>query len=608
MSEPHRWGIETGYEDAGGVWREPPPSTIDAILDVMGAPGVEGPPDWDGAVVVSGAPVPLPSGRWRVELEGGGTLDVEGELPGGFPLGYHRMTARRGGGSRRLIVCPNRCWPPPEKPAWGWSVQLYATRSADSWGMGDLGDLRRLSAWAGGLGAGVLMVNPLHAGAEPSPYFASSRCFRDARYLRVADVAGAAGGTPGPAAARALNEKRLIDRDAVWELKSPALELAFAAFGGDPAFDRYRAEQGQVLEGYATYCALAERHGSDWRDWPADVRGPDAGGVAAFCRGPEAARRVAYHAWLQWQLDQQLAAAGNQGPGLISDLAIGARDDGADGWMWQDCVAAGMHTGAPPDEFNRLGQDWALPPLNPWRLRAAGYQPFVQAVRSAFRHAGGIRIDHVMGLFRLFWIPPGRAPSEGTYVRYPYSDLLSILALESHRAGGYVIGEDLGTVEAEARRELAARGVMSYRLLWFEPQRPERWPRQALGAVTTHDLPTVAGLWTGRDLEAQRKMGLAPNEASTRAIRDRLRKWCDVEDGAPVEQIIMCAHELLAGAPCAVVAATLDDACGAWERPNMPGTTDQWPNWCLALPLSIEEIERSELALGVAERLGRYTR
>lgn len=607
MSEAHRWGIETGYEDAGGAWREPPPSTIDAILDVMGAPDAEGPPDWDGVVVVSGAPFALPPGRWRLELEDGGTLDVEGELPGDLPLGYHRMTASRGEGSRCLIVCPDRCRPPPGTPVWGWSVQLYATRSADSWGMGDLGDLRRLSAWSGGLGAGALMINPLHAGAEPSPYFASSRCFRDPRYLRVVNVPGAAGLTREPGAVRVLNKERLIDRDAVWELKSAALERVFAGFGGDSAFDQYRAAQGRALERYATYCALAERHGSDWRDWPADVRRPDAAGVAAFVRGPEAARRVTYHAWLQWQLDQQLAAAGSQGPDLISDLAIGARDDGADSWMWQDCVATGMHVGAPPDEFNRLGQNWALPPFNPWRLRAAGYQPFVEAVRSAFRHAGGIRIDHVMGLFRLFWIPPGRAPSEGTYVRYPYFDLLSILALESQRAGGYVIGEDLGTVEPEVRRELAARGVMSYRLVWFEPERPERWPRQALGAVTTHDLPTVAGLWTGRDLEAQHKMGLAPNEASTRAVRDRLRKWCDVEDGAPVEQIIACAHELLAGAPCAVVAATLDDACGVWERPNMPGTTDEWPNWCLALPLSVEEIERSELALAVAERLGRYT-
>jgi 4-alpha-glucanotransferase len=608
MNEPGRWGIETGYRDAGGTWREPPSSTVDAILDVMGAAGAKDPPPWDGMVVVAGAPTPLPAGRWRVELEDGGTFDAEGVLPVDLPLGYHHVSPSGGQGTERphrLIVGPARCWPPPRAPIWGWSVQLYAARSVDSWGMGDLGDLRRLAAWSAAHGARVLMINPLHAGSEPSPYFASSRCFRDPRYLRVLDVPGASAARGSAAAVQALNDERLIDRDAVWALKSPVLERAFAGFGGDPGFDRYRAGQGRGLEGYAAYCALAELHGPDWRDWPGEVGRPDAAGVAAFVGSSRGARRVTYHAWLQWLLDQQLGEAAAQGPGFISDVAIGARDEGADAWIWQDCLATGMRIGAPPDEFNALGQDWALPPFDPWRLRAAGYEPFILAVRNALRHAGAIRIDHVMGLFRQFWIPPGATPSEGAYVRYPHSDLLSIVALESHRAAGFVIGEDLGTVEDLVRGEMAARGVLSYRLLWFEPEPPGRWPRQALGAVTTHDLPTVAGLWTGRDLEAQRQIGVAPNEASTRAMRGRLREWCGVGDGAPVEQVILRVHELLAGAPCAVVAATLDDACAVWERPNMPGTTDQWPNWCLALPLPLDEIERSELALAIAERLNR---
>lgn len=598
---PEQWGVDTGYHDVTGAWRQPPASTIDAILESMGASGSSGPPEWTGRIVAAGDTAPLPSGRWRLELEDGGELAVETELPPDLPLGYHRLAGAPAGEKaevRALIVAPARCHPPPARPSWGWSAQLYATRSSGSWGMGDLGDLARLASWSAQLGASALMMNPLHAGADPSPYFASSRCFRDPGYLAVAGLPGAAG--VDVRHIEALNAGRRIDRDAVWRLKSPVLEEAFAAFVDDPAFDRYLAEQGPGLVRYATFCALVERHGPDWHGWPASLARPDAAGVEAFANDPEGARRIRYHAWLQWQLDRQLADAGSRGVGLISDLAIGARDGGADSWMWQECTAPGMRIGAPPDDFNASGQDWALPPLDPWKLRSCGYEPFIQAVRAALRHAGGVRIDHVMGLFRLFWIPPGAGPADGTYVRYPASDLLAILALESHRAGAYVIGEDLGTVEDGVRHALADRGVLSYRLLWFEHEPPRCWPAQALGAVTTHDLPTVAGLWTGRDLEAQREIGLAVNEASTGAIRDRLEHWCGAAPGQPLDEVIVAAHAALAEAPATLVTATLDDACGTWERPNMPGTTDEWPNWSIPLPMLLEELEHSELALRIA--------
>jgi 4-alpha-glucanotransferase len=259
--------------------------------------------------------------------------------------------------------------------------------------------------------------------------------------------------------------------------------------------------------------------------------------------------------------------------------------------------------GAPPDEFNTLGQDWGLPPFDPWRLRGAAYEPFIQVLRSGMRAGAGLRFDHVMGLFRLFWIPPGAAPTEGTYVRYPWQDLLDILALESHRAGAYVVGEDLGTVEDFVRQELHARQVLSYRLLWFEPDRPDsgRWPEQALAAVTTHDLPTIAGVWRGSDLERQRLLDLHPNEAASRALRDKLASWTGVPDDAPVEVVIEHAYRLLDRAPCAIATASLDDALAVEERPNLPGTAGQVPNWSLALPESLEELEKAQLPATIAE-------
>jgi 4-alpha-glucanotransferase len=262
--------------------------------------------------------------------------------------------------------------------------------------------------------------------------------------------------------------------------------------------------------------------------------------------------------------------------------------------------------GAPPDAFNTRGQNWGLPPLNPWRLRAAGYQPFIETIRAGLRHAGGLRLDHVMGLFRLFWIPEGADPARGAYVRYPAGDLLDILALESVRSGAVVVGEDLGTVEPEVRDELAARGLLSYRLLWFEDTEPAAWPRQALAAVTTHDLPTVAGLWTGADLERLRALGLGPNEQGTIAIRERLRRWAGLAAGASAAEAVTAAHRLLATAPSMLLAATLEDALGVVERPNVPGTTPgHHANWSLALPRTLEELEADALTRHIATLLRR---
>lgn len=612
MAEPGRWGVDLGFHDIFGTWREAPAATVEAILESMGATAGPHPDDLPVTVQTVRLDHPLPPvPPGMLHLEQGGDVAVAGDLPPGLPPGYHRLEPHEGP-PISFVVSPGLC-PVPAERRWGWSVQLYATRSRRSWGMGDLGDLAQLTAWGAGLGAEVALLNPLHAShpgrhQEPSPYSPSSRCFANPLYLRVEDVPGA-GSLPGldqlAAAGRALNQADRIDRDAVWELKSQALEQIFERGGGAEAapagFDAFLAERGPALQGFATFNALAERHGFPWQEWPQELRRPDSPAVAAFAASKEGGRRVRFHAWLQWLVDRQLAAV--EGTELISDLAIGVDGGGSDSWLWQDAFSAGMRVGAPPDEFNTLGQDWGLPPWDPWRLRGMAYEPFIETVRAGLRRTSGLRFDHVMGLFRLYWVPLGATPAEGAYVRYPYWDLLNILALEADRAGAYVVGEDLGTVQDMVREELAGRRVLSYKLLWFEETKPQDWRADALGAVTTHDLPTVAGLWTGHDLQVQRDLGLQPDEEAARGIHRRLEEWTGLPPDAAVAPVIEAAYGLLAEAPCRLLTVTLDDVAGAEERPNLPGTVDERPNWSIPLPLLLDELEGSPLPAAVAGRM-----
>jgi 4-alpha-glucanotransferase len=311
--------------------------------------------------------------------------------------------------------------------------------------------------------------------------------------------------------------------------------------------------------------------------------------------------------WLQWLLDRQLARA-SECLAMMQDLPIGVDPDGADAWLWQDYMAAGVGIGAPPDLFNTQGQNWGLPPFIPHRLRAAAYHPFIQTIRATMRHAGGLRIDHAMGLFRLYWIPQGAEAKHGAYVRYNADEMLAIVALESQRARAFVIGEDLGTVEEGVREKLSENAVLSYRLMWFEEEPPSKFPVDALAAVSTHDLPTIAGVWTGSDLEAQKKLGLKPNEEGQQQWRDKLLDQVDAED-APIDQVIVAAHELLATAPSRILTASLEDALAVEERPNMPSTlNDRWPNWSLALPVDAEAVRCHPLVRKVAGALGRGRR
>ena len=546
----------------------------------------------------------LPSGVRSIELENGGERPGGLLLTGDAPYGYHHLVMRDG---RRvpMVTSPGRCALPDALRGWGWAAQLYAVRSREGWGIGDLGDLRSLGSWSRRQGAAMLLVNPLHAvrpgiPQEPSPYFPSSRLFRNPIYLRIQDLPGARD-HPEVAAllrkARELRDAPILERDRVMPLKLRALESLWARFRGDKDFDAYVAREGILLDRYACFCVLAERHAGSWTRWPARYRHSDNPAVGELMTTDRA--RVDFHRWLQWLLDRQLGRAGRELP-LVHDLAVGFAPDGADSWLWQDVVASDARIGAPPDDFNPAGQDWGVPPFDPARLRAAGYAPLIATMRRMMGAGIGVRIDHVMGLFRLWWVPLGaRDPSAGAYVRYPAGELLDILALESVRAGCGVVGEDLGTVESGVRSALHRRGLLSYRLAWFESRPPDRYPTQALAALTTHDLPTAAGVWTGADLAEMESTGRPVSRRAELGVRRKLRRLAGVSDGAPAPLVVESAYAALARAPSRLVVATLDDACLAERRPNMPGDVAR-PNWSIPLPRTLEQLRRDRLPRRIA--------
>ena len=555
-------------------------------------------------------------------VDGVRRADVHLPLPGDLEQGYHRLTVRAGDleSTGHLIVAPWRCPLPPDLPrSWGWMLQLYALQSRASWGIGDLADLRALLTWSARRAGQFAVVNPLHAQApvtpvEPSPYYPSSRRFHDPLYLRVDEVPEVDALDPTARndvlrlAGSAQPDPDRIDRDAVLAAKLAALEHAFAAMPAHrrEALDRYAADQGSALTTFATFCAIAEVHGTPFRTWPAKLQHPANAAVGDF--RDEHAGRVAFHAWLQMLCDEQLErcqrAATDAGMrlGVVHDLAVGVDPGGADAWALQDELGLGVTVGAPPDAFNQQGQDWSQPPLLPNRLADTGFAPFRDMLRAVLRHAGGLRIDHVMGLFRLFWIPEGMTPDAGTYVRYPSEQMLGVLALEAHRAGAVVVGEDLGTVEPGVRETLADRQVLGSAVLYFEraahddreAKAPADYPANALASVSTHDLPTAAGWWRGDDVQLRVDLGLlgpgvsAEDEwASKDSDRQRLLALLEAEgladEAADVEDLVVAMHALLARTPSLLAAASISDAIGDVRQPNMPGTVTAYPNWRLPL-------------------------
>lgn len=590
------WGIDHGYHATDGEWHETPAATRDAIRAAMGGAAdepsaPEGPPVWTVPVGWGGEALRSPC---RLRLEDGTEVGVVDALPPDLPIGRHRLAPVDGGPTTLLLVRPRSCHRPADLHRSALAVQAYASRSRQSWGIGDLRDLRLLGRWAREHGIDHLALSPLHAPSpgdhpQPSPYYPSSRRNLNPLHITIDEVPGAANDdrirTIGDEA-RALLADRRIDRTAVWAAKRQALQLLFEGLGtaGHRELDSFRAERGDDLERWAAFCTISEDHPGTWRDWPTELQHPDGRAVARYVA--ERADRARFHCWLQLLADRQLAGLADVAP-LVTDLAVGVDPGGADAWIDQDQLALDARVGAPPDDFAADGQDWGLPPSIPHRMREDGYETFARTIRASLRHGAGIRIDHVLGLFRLFWIPPGGAASDGAYVRYPADDLLTVLAIESERAGAFVIGEDLGTVEAGVREDLATIGVLSTRLVYFEDTPPSQWPSNVGGAVTTHDLPTIAGTWTGADGRLRAEAGLSNDGAgSLRASLERI-----VGDGdASVQDVIVATHRALATSPVGLAIANLDDVLCLEERPNMPGTIDEWPNWSIAHPDPVDDL------------------
>jgi 4-alpha-glucanotransferase len=545
-------------------------------------------------------------------------------LPGDLPLGWHELYARLPGdvtAHSPVVVTPDRLALPAgldRRRAWGYLVQLYSVRSRRSWGVGDLADLREIAALAGERsGADFLLVNPL-AAAEPagpmtpSPYLPTTRRFVNPLYIRVEDVPEAGYLSSADRAlvewsaepALALDtDPGPIDRDAAWAAKRAALEVVHAvprSPARQAAFDAYVAAENPGLEQFALWCALTERYGG--LDWPDEALDPSSDVVAAA--RTEFADRVEFFQWLQWVADEQLGdaqrAARDAGMriGVMHDLAVGVHPRGADAWALRDVLSPGAGVGAPPDMYNQQGQDWSQPPWRPDALARAGYRPYRDMLRTVLRHAGAVRIDHVLGLFRLWWVPKGHPATEGAYVRYDHEALVGILALEAQRAGAVVIGEDLGTVEPWVRDYLTERGILGTSVLWFEkdyagnPTPPEQYRRLALTSVTTHDLPPTAGYLADEHVALRARLGLLERpveEVRAEADEERARMLAALRsrgllgDEPSEREVVEALHRWVLATPSVLVGVSLADAVGERRAQNQPGTDREYPNWKVPL-------------------------
>ena len=586
-----------------------------------------------------------------------------------LPGGYHRLSISCSdekhafnGETRcvtRLIVAPARCYLPKLQTAenaeprfWGPALQLYAVPSERNWGIGDFTDLADAVDVASQLGADVVGINPLHAlflhePEQASPYGPSSRLFLNPMYIDIENVVGfeilkesgqSDSGLPDLAALNALRNAELVDYSAVVNAKLPVLNKLFKAFIANHleqetdlavSFREFQSRHGAALEKFACFEALRENQAEtsqdtagDWHLWPENLQHPESDEVSRFAQTHQ--QSVQFHSWLQWLAHEQLNNAAvmaqdkSMQVGLYRDLAVGVSSGGSDSWSNQTLFANRINVGAPPDDFSAKGQDWGLPPLIPQALRESGYELFTQILRSNMQAAGALRIDHVMGLMRIFCIPGDTTPADGAYVDYPIDDLLAIVALESQRQSCVVIGEDLGTVPDGLREKLQATGVLSYRLMYFEKHyhgdhsflAPHEYPAQSLVAANTHDLPTLRSFWRGSDLALRESLNLFPSEdmcaeqMQERAFdRDRLlqalandsllsheAKDAYRESAAIDEALIEAIHRYLARTRSMILIASLEDMLGQEPQINLPGTDrDLYPNWRRKLPLPLEQ-------------------
>jgi 4-alpha-glucanotransferase len=569
-------------------------------------------------------------------------------------IGYHQLhveTSEGASADMALIFAPQSCHVPDgladDRPIWGISAQLYLLRSDRNWGIGDFTDLKSLVEIAADLRASIIGLNPLHTmfldrPEHASPYSPASRLFLNVLYIDVTALPEWSGSDRPPPEVSACRETARVDYEAVARLKLPVLERLFRRFvdGADrhrrAAFGAFRQQRGEALQRLCHYKALreyfaAKDQGADWRHWPEDYRDPGSSAVTRFAETNR--ERIDFFAWMQWVADEQLAAAAEtarsrrMAVGLYRDLAVGADMGGAETWSSPGVVVSSAHVGAPPDLHNPAGQDWGLPPFNPQALRREAYAGFIDLVRANMRHAGGLRIDHVMAIQHLYWIPEGRPPSEGAYVSYPLDDLTGILALESQRHRCVVVGEDLGTVPEGFRERMEAAGILSYRVLAFEQQDghfipPAKYPALALAAAGSHDLATLRGWWEERDIDLKERHGLYSGEAEAKRQREqrvsdraalvealqdaglRLPDGFDACSGYRLE-LNDAVHEFLARTRAGIAMVQLDDLTDEFDQVNLPATTDEHPNWRRKQSLSLEEIAASRRIRVIADMLNR---
>jgi 4-alpha-glucanotransferase len=628
-----------------------------------------------GVIVNTPASQSNPLLRWTVKLEDGSqrsgeirawdVVERSHHHPGGrhcirrelmlpgLPMGYHELQIdlENAGKARcALIVAPEKCYEPPRvaqgRRVWGVQVSLYTVRSANNWGIGDFSDLHALVDRARDVGADFIGVSPLHAlfPSDPmqySPYSASSRHALNIMFIDVASIADVresrqAQALMADSAFRArLAHARMVpqvDYAAVAQLKLSVLRAAFERFRIEhlgrhtpraAACRAFLRERGEPMRLHALFDALdghlrrTRGTGAGWHNWPEEYRRPDSPAVKRF--GEQHADEVDFHVYLQWIAAEQLAAVRRHARevglevGLYGDYAVGVNASGSETWSDQSLYCTGAAIGAPPDPIGVGGQEWGIPPQDPRGLKRAAYAPFIALVRASLRHFGALRLDHVMALFRQWWVPRGFKSIDGAYVHYPLEDLLGVVALESHRNECVIVGEDLGVVPDEIRRALPEFGVYHYKVLLFEQRdgefrAPAQYIRPALAAVTTHDLPTLHGWWSGHDVEIWEKLGfyaLPDAGALARAERERERErllralrreklWPDAVEGerAPgySPALSRAVHQYLAKTPTALVTVQLEDLIGMLEPVNVPGTSTEYSNWTRRITVSLDEI------------------
>lgn len=667
-------GLSIDWIDAYGVPQSVAPDTLRLILKALNLPCdtdqqcsdsiarlVEEQADSTVAPLLLGdvgTPLHVPSSYgWHgkgyvVELEDGNRLegrftgDVQApcELMSLHQFGYHRLIVDQGEGAEKTIttlaMAPLKCfgvYDSTEGTAragsrlWGIAVQLYSLRREGDGGIGDFSALTELVGSAARHGAAAVAISPVHAGFSAnthsfSPYSPSSRIFLSALHIDPAQIAGADAARGLDPVTRAelerLAELELIDWPAAATLRIATLRRLYKSHiaGRDnEEFARFRSQGGEALADHVHFEALHEwflsnGESGDWHQWPLAYRDPRGPAVLAFAH--ENADAVNFHAFLQWQAAKGLSAAQKAARaagmpiGVISDLAVGAQSGGSQAWSRQGEIIDGLSVGAPPDLLNAHGQSWGLGAFSPLAMKRTGFRAYIEMLRAAFAHAGGVRIDHVLGLARLWLVPDGESSKKGAYLRYPIDDLLRLIALESWRHRAIVIGEDLGTIPAGFYDRMARAGVLGIRVLWFQRawQRflaPDEWSADAIGTTTTHDLPTFAGWWEGRDIGWRTRLGLLPDgvtEAEEERLRnqDREQLWQALLEAGHVHGAmpphtaeaapIAAALAFLGSTPAPLAIVPIEDILGLPEQPNVPGTVDTHPNWRRRMPGPVQSV------------------